>query len=103
MSTALKLANLKSFTARPIAGLTIVKKGDVILVDDSVAEKLLEGGRINLEGERVPYWVEAHNETPVHDFTTKKVAGTGEAAAAQVAMPSAKPASQRRRATAATA
>lgn len=70
MSKLLKLTGIASFSC-PAFRAEIVKKGQVVRVDDSLADKLSKGSRRNNEGEDVPYWTESHDGgEPAFDFST---------------------------------
>jgi len=73
MSKILKLVALQTYVGRATMG-TIVKKKECCLFSDEVAEKLLESGRTNAEGEFIAYWTEQPSETAYHwDFSEVKL------------------------------
>lgn len=78
MSTKLKLTGLQSYTGRatilPNGESAIIKRGEVVLFKDEIAEKVIEGGRRNAEGDWLPYWQEVADDVTVnYNFTEEKV------------------------------
>lgn len=71
MSIKLKLTGLKTFTGRGI-GEAIVKRGEVIEVDDELGERLRNKQRTTLgeTEEPIPYFTEVGSDAKVdHDMT----------------------------------
>lgn len=92
MSHVLQLQNLKTYSA-PFTNGTILKKGEVIRVSDAVYDKIIGGGRKNLDGDVLPYWVEQEAGTKIdHDFAPDTVGLADSAAPAVAEAPKAAPA-----------
>lgn len=77
MAKNLKLTGLVSYTglATMKDGVSVVvKNGEVCRFEDAVAEKVLEGFRVNRENQEVPYFEEVAGDTPInHNFTNEEV------------------------------
>lgn len=78
MSTKLKLTGLQSYTGRATilanGESAVIKRGEVVLFKDEIADQVLSGTRKNGDGELVPYWQEVSDDTEVnHNFTDEKV------------------------------
>lgn len=87
MSKILKLQNVKTYSA-PFTNGVAIQKGETIRVSDEIAAKVEQGGRTNLEGERLDYWQEMPADTKVdHDYApdTVSLADTGAAEADKTA------------------
>lgn len=77
MSKNLKLTGLVSYTgvATTKNGVSVVvKRGEVSRFSDEVAEKVLEGFRVNRENQEVPYFEEVGEDAEInHNFTDEKL------------------------------
>ena len=79
MSKNLKLVGLATYTgvATTKEGkleADVIRRGEIACFTDEVAEKVLEGGRINAEGDWVCYWQEAPDDASInHNFTPEQL------------------------------
>lgn len=82
MSTKLKLTGLMTYTghATRIPGAesaAVVRKGEIALFNDDIAIRLLDGGKVNADGDFTGYWTEIEGDDPVqHNFATDEVTKT---------------------------
>lgn len=93
MAKLLQLDAIKSYVG-PRTENTLIAKGQVVRVDDEVAEKLLEGYEIEIggDGNIKHHWIEKPEGTPFHyDFTggSVKVGKAGQEVQAEEDDPSA--------------
>lgn len=79
MSKNLKLVGLKSYTGLATikegkSEADVVHRGEIACFPDDIAEKIMDGGRANLEGDWISYWQAAPDDaTPNHNFTQEKI------------------------------
>ena len=95
MAKTLKLVGLKTYVNSATRD-EIIKKGEVCRFDDKVADKVLLGGRINADHERVAYFTEVSGGDITHDFSTEVAKAVPETVAAAEAPAEPVKATQRR-------
>lgn len=79
MAKLVELTGVKTYV-NSITGTKAIRKGEVACFDDEIADKALEGFRVNAEGAEVPYFTERPAGTPITrglDFSTKKDSKAG--------------------------
>lgn len=99
----LQLKGLSSYTGKATTkdGIAeVIKRGEVARFPLEIADKVLEGGRVDREDNWVPYFVQVDEDTPVnYNFTNEKIEVTkpDPAALAEAEQASKRPKSVQRR------
>ena len=68
MSKIMKLTGVATFIAACTQGINMLKGQTARFTDDD-AKKLLRGGRVDKEGEKIPYFTETPDAEYDYDFT----------------------------------
>jgi hypothetical protein len=81
----LKLVGLQTYIA-PFTKFNVIRKGDIVIVDDHHADRMMEGKEATPERGPIPHWAECLAGTrATYDFSTIAVAAVADVPAAPVA------------------